>query len=191
MCWSSVPVASDDAIWVAVERPRTGNTVGTAEKALSVQISLSCWIIFLVFVALSSCSSASEEAHTSGGIISRETRTKSFGDVLFDLEFAITQRNFRITGRNDIGGGIRERGAKDFPPAMIVHFCNLTYAREVLELDPLFITHMPCRIAVYIHGDSVVASTTLLPEDSGDPRINAFARKINAMLRQILRFSVE
>jgi uncharacterized protein (DUF302 family) len=149
------------------------------------------WITSLLSVALALCPLALVEAHADARTISLETRSKPYDDVLVDLEFAITQRNFRISARNDIGSGIRERGVKDFPPAMIVHFCNLTYAREALELDPLFITHMPCRVAVYVQDDRVVVSTTLLPEDARDPRANAFARKINAMLRQILSFAVD
>jgi uncharacterized protein (DUF302 family) len=124
-------------------------------------------------------------------IIQHETRTKSFEDVVFDLEFAITQRNLRITARNDIGRGIRARGAKDFPQAMIIHFCNLSLAQEALELDPLFITYMPCRAAVYDHGDRIAVSTTSLPEDSDNPRVNTFSRKMNGILREILDFAVE
>jgi uncharacterized protein (DUF302 family) len=124
-------------------------------------------------------------------IIQEETRVKSFEDVVFDLEFAITQRNLRITARNDIGGAIRARGFKDFPQAMIVHFCSITLAREALEIQPLFITHMPCRAAVYDHGDRVTVSTTRLPEDWDDPRANAFARRTNATLQEILNFAVD
>jgi uncharacterized protein (DUF302 family) len=130
-------------------------------------------------------------AHGENQVIQRESRTKSFEDIIVDLEFAITQRNFRITARNDIGRGIRQRGFKDFPQAMIIHFCNLTLAQEAMELNPLFITHMPCRVAVYDHGDRIVVTTTSLPEDSSDPRVDAFSRKINAILREILNFAVE
>jgi uncharacterized protein (DUF302 family) len=124
-------------------------------------------------------------------VIQRESRSKSFDDVVFELEFAITQRNFRISARNDIARGIRARGIKDVPNTLIIHFCNLTFAREALEIDPLLITYMPCRVAVYEHGDRVVVSTMRLPEDMDDPRANAFARKINDMLNQIVNFAVE
>lgn len=124
-------------------------------------------------------------------ILQEETRTKVFDDVIFDLEFAITQRNFRITARNDIGRGIRQRGFKDFPQVIIIHFCNLTLARKALEIDPNFINHMPCRIAVYDHGDRITVSAMSLPEDSGDPNIDAFSRRVNVVLRGILSFAAE
>jgi uncharacterized protein (DUF302 family) len=158
---------------------------------LSILINSSQRITFLVLstLCLFACAHADGRAETE--IIQRETRSKTFEGVLFDLEFAITQRNFRITARNDIGRAIRARGYKDFPPAVIVHFCNISLAREALEIDPLFITHMPCRAAVYDHGDRVAVTTTSLPEDFDDARANAFSRRMNIMLRQILKFAVE
>ncbi|MGH8503593.1 MAG: DUF302 domain-containing protein [Gammaproteobacteria bacterium] len=124
-------------------------------------------------------------------VIQRETRSKSFDDVVFELEFAITQRNFRISARNDIARGIRARGVENVPNALIIHFCNLAFAREALEIDPLLLTYMPCRVAVYEHRDRVVVSTMRLPADADDPRANAFARKINGMLHQIIDFAVQ
>ena len=129
-------------------------------------------------------------AHADAPVMQQGTSTKSFDDVIFDLEFAITQRNFRITARNNIGRGIRQRGFKDFPQVIIIQFCNLTYAREALEIDPNFITHMPCRVAVYDHGERIRVSTTSLPENTDEPRVNAFSHKINIMLHNILNFAV-
>lgn len=124
-------------------------------------------------------------------IIQRETRTKSFDDVIFELEFAITQRNFRISARNDIADGLRARGIESVPAAIIIHFCNLTFAHEALEIDPLLLTYMPCRVAVYGHRDRVVVSTMRLPEHLDDPRASAFARRINDILQRIVNFAVE
>jgi len=116
---------------------------------------------------------------------------KPFEDVVDELEFAITEHNFRITGRNAIGKGIRKRGYPDFPNVEIIHFCSLEYARQVLEIDPGFVVQMPCRITVHEEGQKVVISAILLPEDHRDPRVNAFARKMNTRLREILDFALE
>jgi uncharacterized protein (DUF302 family) len=123
-------------------------------------------------------------------VIQRQALDKSFEDVIFDLEFAITQRNFRITARNFIGRSIRERGVKEFPRAQVIHFCNLTLAREALEIDPLFLIHMPCRVAVYDHGDRVTISTSTVPEKPHS-RMSEFSMRINRMLRAILRFAAQ
>lgn len=158
----------------------------TALSALFLSRRLSACLIAFAF---SLCVWA-PGIHADTQIIQGETRTKSFENVVFDLEFAITQRNFRITARNNIGRGIRERGVKNFPNAMIIHFCNLTFARKALQLDPLLITYMPCRMAVYDGGDRVIVSTSLLPENSSNAQINAFAHRINDILRRVISFAV-
>lgn len=124
-------------------------------------------------------------------LIERGVTTKSFDDVILELDFAITERNFRITGRNTIGKGLRERGYADFPDVEVIHFCNLEYAREVLLIDPGFVAQMPCRVTVHREQAHTVVSLVLLPEDHPDPRVNAFARRMNATLREILAFVLE
>lgn len=121
----------------------------------------------------------------------RGETSKSFDDVVLELDFAISERNFRITGRNTIGKGLRERGYEDFPDVEVIHFCNLEYAREVLLLDPDFVAQMPCRLTVHRSGDRTVVHVILLPEDHRDPRVNAFAHRINGQLREILAFVLE
>lgn len=124
-------------------------------------------------------------------LIERGVTPKSFDDVILELDFAITERNFRITGRNTIGKGLRERGYEDFPEVEVIHFCNLEYAREVLLLDPGFVAQMPCRVTVHRERDQTVVSLVLLPEDHPDPRVNAFAHRMNGVLREILAFVLE
>ena len=157
----------------------------------TISVALGRTVYYFILSVLCLLSWAPPSAHAETHIIREETRTKNFDDVIFDLQFAITQRNFRITARNDIGRGIRQRGVKDFPQVMIIHFCNLTLARQALEIDIGFINHMPCRIAVYEHGDRIVISATSLPEDSDDPHVNAFSHRINGMLRGIMNFAVD
>ena len=118
----------------------------------------------------------------------RYTVKKPFADVIFELNFAITDRNFRITGRNSIGEGLRQRGYKNFPNVEVIHFCSLELAREVLEIDPGFVAHMPCRITVHEADGKTVISLLKLPLDSADARVNAFARRMNATLTEIVEF---
>lgn len=120
-----------------------------------------------------------------------EARThKPFDDVVFELEFAITEHNYRITGRNDIGEGLRARG-HEFPDMQIIHFCSLEQARALLSLDPGLLAEMPCRIAVRAEGDETVITAILLREDHADERVVALARATNAMLREIVAFAAE
>jgi uncharacterized protein (DUF302 family) len=122
---------------------------------------------------------------------SAETTTKSYSDVLTELEVAITERNFRITGHNKIGSVIRERENIAFPDYDTLQFCNLTQARVMLEMSPASVAWMPCNVAVHSEGDKVIVTTHLLPTDSRDPRLNEFMRKMNEELKAIVLFAVE
>jgi uncharacterized protein (DUF302 family) len=124
-----------------------------------------------------------------GALLVRYSVDKSFDDVVFELNFAITDHNFRITGRNDIGAGLRERGYKDFPNVEVIHFCSLELAREVLLLDPGFIAHMPCRVTVHVDHGRTVISLIKLPLDHHDPRVNDFARRMNSTLTEIVELA--
>ena len=132
---------------------------------------------------------AAVDIKPEGAQLVRYSIDKSFDDVVFALNFAITDRNFRITGRNSIGAGLRERGYKDFPDVEVINFCSLELAREVLLLDPGFIAHMPCRVTVHKTGGRTVISLIKLPLDSGDPRVNDFARRMNTTLTEIVELA--
>ncbi len=133
----------------------------------------------------------SEPRPGSTDLIVRYVVDKPFSDVIFELNFAITERNFRITGRNTIGEGLRKRGYENFPNIEVIHFCSLEKAREVLMIDPGFVAQMPCRIAVHEQGGKTVISLITLPLDHPDPRVNDFARRMNAILTEIVEFTLD
>ncbi len=139
----------------------------------------------IALTLLSACSRP-EPAYYSAA-----TRHKAYQDVLAELEIAITERNFRITGHNKIGSVIREREQIDFPDYDTLQFCNLTEARVMLELSPATVAWMPCNVAVRSEGDQIIVTTHLLPTDSLDPRLNDFARRMNEQLKAIVDFAVE
>ncbi|MEQ8234705.1 MAG: DUF302 domain-containing protein [Gammaproteobacteria bacterium] len=139
---------------------------------------------------LAAAAVASEPTPDSEALVDRYRTDKSFDDVVFELDFAITERNFRITGRNTIGKGLRERGYADFPDVEVIHFCSLELAREVLLLDPAYVAQMPCRITVHEEDETTVVSVIRLPVDHRDERVNAFARRMNATLAEIAEFAV-
>ena len=125
------------------------------------------------------------------GALHKYYTSKSFDDVVFELNFAITERNFRITGRNTIGEGLRNRGYSDFPNVEVIHFCSLELAREVLLIDPGYVAQMPCRITIHEDGLKTVITVITLPTDHPDERVNNFARRMNATLNEIAHFAVE
>lgn len=117
--------------------------------------------------------------------------TKPYDEVLAETEVAIAEHNFRITGHSRVGKVIRERGAKNFPEYDTIQFCNLTLARQVLEISPLAIGYMPCNVVIYQLNGKTVIRTHLLPEDTDNPELNKFAVEMNPQLKQIVEFAAE
>lgn len=116
---------------------------------------------------------------------------KSYDDVLAELEVAISENNFRITGHSRVGKVIRERGAKDFPDYDTIQFCNLTHARTILSIAPEAIRHMPCNVVMYQKGDKTIVRTHLLPTDTDNEELNRFSEQMNQTLKQMIDFAVE
>jgi len=117
--------------------------------------------------------------------------SKPYDDVLAELELAITENNFRITGHNHIGSVIRQRENIAFPDYDTIQFCNLTLARRLLEISPAAVAYMPCNIAVRSENGKAVIDTQLLPTDGPDERLNVFFRDLNEKLKKIVDFASE
>lgn len=153
-------------------------------------MSRAAWLLLLTLAIALPAAAAHLDISPEQDLVVRYTVDKPFDEVVFELNFAITDHNLRITGRNNIGAGLRDRGYKDFPNVEVIHFCSLELAREVLLLDPGFVAHMPCRVTVHEEKGRTVISLIKLPLDSRDPRVNDFAQRMNAMLAEIVEFAV-
>ena len=115
---------------------------------------------------------------------------KLFVDVVLDLEHSIGRHNFAIVGHNEIGEAVRREGHPAFGDAAIVHFCNLEYARQVIEIEPSLMLYMPCRIAIFESGGRAHAASLLLPDDTAFERFNTLAAEINRKIRAIIDYAV-
>jgi uncharacterized protein (DUF302 family) len=125
------------------------------------------------------------------GIYERST-AKPVAETVEDVEFAVTERNFRITGQLHVGKGIRERDRVGFPEHEVVLFCNLGVARRMLELDPGFINYCPGRVAVRESAGTTYISAPLLPESPGQgSELAALVRRINGLIREIVDYGTE
>ncbi len=116
---------------------------------------------------------------------------KPYDDVLAELEIAIAEHNFRITGHSRVGKVIRERGTKNFPNYDTVQFCNLTHAKTLLQLSPHAISYMPCNVVIYDFDGKTIIKTHLLPTNTNNQQLNQFSEKMNLKLKQIVDFSAE
>ena len=116
---------------------------------------------------------------------------KPYDDVLAELEIAIAEHNFRITGHSRVGKVIRDRGTKDFPDYDTIQFCNLTHAKTLLLMSPHAVSYMPCNIVTYDFKGKTIVKTHLLPTDTDNNELNKFSEKMNKVLKQIVDFAVE
>lgn len=116
---------------------------------------------------------------------------KPYDDVIAELEIAIAEHNFRITGHSKIGKVIRARGATNFPSYDTIQFCNLTHAKTLLLMSPHAVSYMPCNIVTYDFNDRTIVKTHLLPTNTDNNNLNQFADKMNKVLKRIVDFATE
>lgn len=150
-------------------------------------------VIFASLPLIASCATQPERSdiHSERVDFYQVETTKPYDEVLSELEIAIAEHNFRITGHSRVGKVIRERGAKNFPEYDTVQFCNLTLAKTVLEITPHAIAYMPCNVVMYQFGGKTIVRTHLLPEQSDNSELNKFATEMNQQLKQIVDFAAE
>ena len=144
--------------------------------------------VFLVTLIISGCAST-----PNGELVhyyQLET-SKPYDDVLAELEIAITENNFRITGHSHVGKVIRRRENIDFPEYDTIQFCNLTHAKKLLLMSPHSVRHMPCNIVTYTYNNKTIVKVRLIPTDTDNPELNQFSQEMNDILKQIVDFTVE
>lgn len=125
------------------------------------------------------------------GQFAERTTDKAVAQILDDAEFAISERNFRINNRLHIGKAIRERGQGGFPDYEVILFCNLSYAKKMLELAPDFISYCPQRIAIRDTGQHRIITASLLPNKTPSKVLNAVTGEINSLVREIVDFAAK
>lgn len=116
---------------------------------------------------------------------------KPYDDVLAELEVAIAENNFRVTGHSRVGKVIRDRGTKNFPEYDTIQFCNLTEAKKILLMSPQAIRHMPCNIVTYQYQGKTIIRSHLIPTDTDNKALNEFSDKMNKILKSIVDFAAD
>lgn len=148
--------------------------------------------LFKAFFILCILSGIVYPCHAGENSLTYQMRTtKPFQQVLEDLEFAVSERNFRITNTLNIGKGIQLRGYEDFPENSVVLFCNLKLAKRMLELDPLYLNHCPYRVNLREINNQVIITAMLLPDTGVNAELDQLIRGINDKLIQIVEFGAE
>ncbi len=146
--------------------------------------------IYILFFLLSGCS-AENDNHIEQTHYYQLSTDKVFEEVLDDTIFAITERNFRITGHLHIGKGIRDRKNPEFPDYEILLYCNLVYAKKMLELDPDMISSCPGRITVRQQNEKVIITTPLWPVNMRNKELKSHMQKINVLIHEIVDYAAD
>jgi uncharacterized protein (DUF302 family) len=114
-----------------------------------------------------------------------------FEDTLINLDIAISEHNYRIIHRSNIGQAVRDRGEKDYPLSTVISFCNITYAKEMMEINSDLINDMPCIVTVREEKQGVIVGTKLMITNTENKRQNDFAKRINDNLKSIVEATIE
>ena len=147
-------------------------------------------LAFLILFMQSGCSTEVDENINHDYYYQMET-DKPFEEVLDDAIFAITERNFRLTSHLHIGKAIRDRKNPDFPDYEVLLYCNLSYTKKMLELDPNMISSCPGRITVRQNGDRVNITAPLWPEKMKDNELKLHMQKMNELIREIVDYATD
>jgi len=154
-----------------------------------MKLSLTVLIFILLFLQTGCSTEVDKHANQSENY--QLSTEKVLEEVLDDTIFAITERNFRITGHLHIGKGIRDRKNPDFPDYEVLHYCNLVYAKKMLELDPEMINSCPGRITVRQDNKKVVITAPLWPVDMKNEELKSHMQKMNVLIREIVDYAAD
>jgi uncharacterized protein (DUF302 family) len=147
-------------------------------------------IPFITIFLLSFLTACNNNPETSNRIF-QMTSEYDYQDTLLNLDIAISEHNYRIIHRSNIGQAIRDRGEKDYPLSVVISFCNITYAKEMMEINSDLINDMPCIVTVREEKQGVIVGTKLMITNTENEQQNTFARKINQNLTSIVEATVE
>jgi uncharacterized protein (DUF302 family) len=153
-------------------------------------IPFSLFIVFPILLLLSGCSDDAEESIYQIQYYQMDT-DKIFEEVLDDTIFAITERNFRITGHLHIGQAIRDRNNPDFPDYEVLLYCNLVYAKKMLDLAPDMISTCPGRITLRQNDEHVIITAPLWPEDSKNKALRTHMQKMNELIHEMVDYAAD
>jgi uncharacterized protein (DUF302 family) len=144
-------------------------------------------VIFIWLIYLTACAGLPPDSEIVQ-YYSAET-SKPYDEVVNELKSAVSDHNFRIAAHSRLGKAIRERGAEGFPDYDIIQICNLTHAKNLLEISPHLVRYMPCKIVLYQAQGKTIVKTHLLPTDSDNPQLNSFFKQMNQILKEIIDFA--
>ncbi len=116
------------------------------------------------------------------------TTGRSFDAAVEAVQAAVAEEGFRVLHIHDVQATFREKGL-DRDPYKIIEVCNVRYAKQALDRDPLVGLMMPCRINVFLAGGRAhvaLASPEMLAQFFPNAGLEGLATEVNAILRRVV-----
>ena len=128
-------------------------------------------------------------ARTEGAPDYTRSTDRPFDQVFDAVTKAAKGQGFRISGVHRISESLKKEG-HDIPPYATIEVCNGRLVAGVLKAEPRLGALMPCRIAVYRHGEQTVVTTVLpsrlmmlFPEK---PEVKKAAAEVDRVMKAII-----
>lgn len=122
--------------------------------------------------------------------IVEKTSPYNYQETVANLDIAISEYNYRIIHKSEIGSAIRDRGEEAFPLSIVISFCNITYAKEMMLINEQLINDMPCIITVRESKEGVIIGSRLMDEKVANKKQAEFAARINDNLIKIMEATI-
>ncbi len=94
---------------------------------------------------------------------------------------------------HDVSKILEDKGVPLSYSCVIVEVCSPKHASQVLSKNPYISTAMPCRIAIYEHGDRRMVSTmapTAMLEMFNEPELRGVAEEVERLMKEIIEESI-
>lgn len=116
--------------------------------------------------------------------------SKSFAEVIFDLEPVVQRLGYVVQQSNDIGETLRGRGIDFDEDCAVFDICNYRQTERLLTLDLRLAAILPWRIAVFTENGTtrlgVVRPQCWLAGLGDGPDLGRLAREIEERIVQIV-----
>ncbi|PKN69163.1 MAG: hypothetical protein CVU54_11690 [Deltaproteobacteria bacterium HGW-Deltaproteobacteria-12] len=114
---------------------------------------------------------------------------KTIDQVCQDLEKAVVEHKFGVLTVHNLKETMKKKGVEFDNECRIFEVCNPHQAKRVLEKNMDFSVALPCRISVFIEGESVKLATfkpTAMIAQFNTPELQSVATEVEEILIKIM-----
>lgn len=116
--------------------------------------------------------------------------SKSFSEVIFDLEPVVQRLGFVILHTHDLGETLRSRGIDFDEDCQVFDICNYRQIEKLLSIDLRLSLALPWRISVFTENGAtrigLIRPEQMLPLFGQSPQLASTAQEIEERMIQIV-----